>query len=80
MEEFYKALSRFDEEHANLQGHAKAIHTITKTLFDIEHDLSEIHEYWMEAGLEDVAHDVVPLLDIGVYAFHRAATLPALTR
>ncbi|TEB31009.1 hypothetical protein FA13DRAFT_1791737 [Coprinellus micaceus] len=61
--EFYQALSRFEEAHSDLQGHAKAICDITKSLFDIQQDLSKIHEYWMEVGLHDFAHDVIPIID-----------------
>ncbi|TEB23230.1 hypothetical protein FA13DRAFT_1715481 [Coprinellus micaceus] len=63
--EFYQALSRFEEAHSDLQGHAEAICKITRALFDIQHDLSKIHEYWMEVGLHDFAHDVIPIIDCG---------------
>lgn len=63
--EFYQALSKFEEAHSDLQGHAKAICKITKSLFDLQRDLAKIHEHWMETGMHDFAHDVLPILDCG---------------
>jgi hypothetical protein len=44
-------------------------------LFDIQHDLSKIHEYWMEVGLHDFAHDVIPIIDCGKSSFARSSRL-----
>ncbi|KAJ3515696.1 hypothetical protein NMY22_g14386 [Coprinellus aureogranulatus] len=63
--ELYRALSRFDEAHSDLQTHAKAICDITKEMFDIQREMSKIHEYWLDEGMYDVAHDVLPILDTG---------------
>lgn len=67
--EFYQTLSKFDEAHTTLQFHAKELCDVTKTLFDLQKDLSNIHEFWMDIGMHDVAHDVIPLLDFGESRF-----------
>ena len=63
MPEFYGELSKFDIAHSNLQGYARAICHFTDQLLNIQDNLSKIHEYWMDAGMHDIAHDLVPVLD-----------------
>lgn len=63
--EFYRALTEFDEAHSDLQGHARAIYHITKKLLELQQEISTIHEYWMDVGMHEVAHDVIPILDSG---------------
>ena len=63
--EFYQTLFKFEEAHSTLQSHAKGICDVTRALFDLQQDLTNIHEFWMDGGMHDVAHDVLPLLDFG---------------
>ncbi|KAJ3503278.1 hypothetical protein NMY22_g18306 [Coprinellus aureogranulatus] len=78
--EFYQALTEFDEAHSNLQGHARAICSITKKLLAIQKEISDIHEYWLEKGMHDVAHDVIPILDSARELLPESSFLPHIPR
>ncbi|KAJ3523300.1 hypothetical protein NMY22_g11503 [Coprinellus aureogranulatus] len=63
--EFYQAITEIDEAHSDLQEHAKAICDITQKLLDLQFKISTIQEYWLRQGWDDMAHDVIPILDSG---------------
>ena len=65
MADFVVELTKFDSAHGKLQGVTREVCSVVEELFTIQDTLSEIHEYWMDSGLHDVAHDVIPVLDRG---------------
>ena len=65
LQEFYETLHECDTAHANLQAYAKGIAKGTEQLYALQQKLCNIHEYWMEAGMNGIAHDLIPVLDAG---------------
>lgn len=63
MPEFCGKLSQFQTARSKLQGYARSICHVTKELYTLQRALCEIHEYWMESGMHDLAHDLIPILD-----------------
>ena len=66
MTELCRAVSKFQQTHVNLQGYAKAVFNATNELADLKGEMMCIHESWMEAGMHEMAHDLLPILDVGM--------------
>lgn len=58
-------MSDFEKGHSELRVYVKAIFGVTKRIMKAKNRLVGIHEYWMEIGLNDMAHDLLPFLDFG---------------
>ncbi|KAJ3512232.1 hypothetical protein NMY22_g15395 [Coprinellus aureogranulatus] len=76
-DEAIEALTKFDEAHWVLQGHARAICDITKTLLNIQQEIMGIHEHWMRQGMHELAHDLIPILDEAKALVPESSLLPS---
>ncbi|TEB20794.1 hypothetical protein FA13DRAFT_1742649 [Coprinellus micaceus] len=64
LQEFHDEVSQFERAHATLQAHARGVAQCTGLLLRSRSNLCRIHEWWMDNGMNEVAHDLIPILDI----------------
>ncbi|KAJ3531755.1 hypothetical protein NMY22_g8021 [Coprinellus aureogranulatus] len=78
--EFIEAVTKIDQAHTDLQGHAKAICHITQDLVDLQQEISQIHNFWLEQWPE-VAFNSLPIIDGARSMLPRSSLVPnALSR
>lgn len=64
LQEFHDEVSQFERAHGTLQAHARGVAQCTGLLLRSRSNLCRIHEWWMDNGMNEVAHDLIPILDI----------------
>ncbi|KAJ3520308.1 hypothetical protein NMY22_g12814 [Coprinellus aureogranulatus] len=76
--EFREAISKFERAHSDIQAYATAICDITKEMHGLKDTMFSIQEFWMDNGQQELAHGVLPILDLTAKALPTFAFPPRL--